>query len=167
MQIARLLRHALLPPWAVRRAFPPAVLTRIQQAIEASEKRHDGEIRFAIEASLPWSYLRRAAPARERALMVFSKLRVWDTEYNNGVLIYVALADHSVEVVADRGIAARVAQPQWQAICDAMRARFKQGDFEGGACAGIAAIGALLETHFPPAAGAARVDELPNPPMLL
>ncbi len=104
MDIARTLRHLFTTPGAVRRAFPEEALVRIRAAIAASEAAHSGEIRFAVEAALPWSYLRRDAPARERAQMIFSKLRVWDTASNNGVLIYVELADHQIEIVADRGI---------------------------------------------------------------
>lgn len=154
-------------PLAVRRAFPQASLARIEEAIARTEARHTGEIRFAVESALPWSYLRRDAPVRERALMIFSKLRVWDTEQNNGVLIYVELADHGIEIVADRGIARHVAREQWQAICDAMRERFRAGDFEGGASIGIERVGGLLARFFPLAAGQVGPNELPDRPTLL
>jgi uncharacterized membrane protein len=167
MHIGRWLRHAFTTPNAVRRAFGPATLHRIEQAIAASETRHSGEIRFAVEATLPWSYLLRDAPARERADMVFAKLRVWDTEQNNGVLIYVELADHRIEIVADRAIARHVAPVDWQAICDAMRAEFRAGRFEAGTVAGIEAVGALLTEHFPIAEGEDNADQLPNAPQLL
>src|SRR5258708_39150799 len=108
------------------------------------EAGHRGEIRFAIEAALPWSYLRRNAPTRERALMVFAKLRVWDTEHNNGVLLYVNLADRAVEIIADRGIAAKVPRATWQAICHAAHDQFRQSRIEAGATAAIEAIGAGL-----------------------
>ena len=152
---------------AVRRAFPPAALARIERAIAAAELGHSGEIRFAVEAALPWSYLKRNAPARERALMVFGKLRVWDTESNNGVLIYVELADRSIEIVADRGIAGFVTQPQWQAISAAMRERFRAGQYDDGTVEAIEQVAALLRAHFPLADGARNPNELSNRPALL
>jgi uncharacterized membrane protein len=167
MTLARWLRHAFTTPLVVRRAFPEAALTRIEQAIDASERAHSGEIRFAIEAALPWSYLRRDAPARQRATMVFAKLRVWDTEHNNGVLIYVELADRSIEIVADRGIARYVQQAQWDAICTAMREQFRAGRFEQGALEAIQAVGQLLATHFPLTEGQRSPDELPDRPAIL
>lgn len=164
--LRRLLRHAFTTPAALRRAFPPAALQRIQQAIAAAEAATSGEIRFAVESSLPWSYLRRDAPARERALMLFAKLRVWDTEANNGVLIYVELADHGIEIVADRGIARHVTAAEWRAIVDTMRERFRRREFEAGVIAAVAAVGELLARHFP-AAGDENPDELPNRPVVL
>ncbi|MCS6945737.1 MAG: TPM domain-containing protein, partial [Sutterellaceae bacterium] len=113
-----------------------------------------------------WSYLKRDAPARERALMLFAKLRVWDTEHNNGVLIYVELADHGIEIVADRAIARRVTAEQWQAIVQTMRTHFRQGRFEAGAVAAVQAVGVLLAQHFP-ASGGANPDELSNRPVVL
>jgi uncharacterized membrane protein len=164
--LRRMLRHALTTPAALRRAFPPAALERIQQAIAAAEATTSGEIRFAVESSLPWSYLRRDAPARERALMLFSKLRVWDTEQNNGVLLYVELADHGIEIVADRGIARHVTAAEWRTIVDAMRERFRRGEFEAGVIAAVTAVGELLARHFP-AAGGENPDELSNRPVVL
>ena len=167
MEPFRILRHWMTTPGAVRRAFPELVLTRIRQAIAESENSHSGEIRFAVEAALPLSYLRRDAPARERAEMMFSKLRVWDTAQNNGVLIYVELADHKIEIVADRGIGGHVAATEWTAIAAAMRDRFQAGDFEAGALAGIQAVGALLARHYPLAAGERNPNELPDQPAVL
>jgi uncharacterized membrane protein len=167
MRLARLFKHLAITPGSLRRAFPPATEKRIGEAIAQTEVRHTGEIRFAMEAALPWSYLRRDAPARQRALMVFSKLRVWDTEHNNGVLLYVDMADRSVEIVADRGVAARVPKEQWDAICQAMREQFRRGAYEAGALEAIRAIGALLEVHFPLAPGATRSNELPDAPVKL
>jgi uncharacterized membrane protein len=165
-RLRRLLRHAFTTPAALRRAFPPDTLERIQQAIAAAEAATSGEIRFAVESSLPWSYLKRNAPARERALMLFAKLRVWDTEHNNGVLIYVELADHGIEIVADRGIARRVSAAEWRTIVDAMRERFRRREFEAGVIAAVAAIGDLLARHFTPAGGE-NPDELSNRPVVL
>jgi uncharacterized membrane protein len=167
MRIGRWLKHLLVTPGSLRRAFPPGALQRIGEAITQAETRHSGEIRFAMEAALPWSYLRRDAPARQRALMVFSKLRVWDTEQNNGVLLYVELADRSVEIVADRGIAHKVTTAEWEGICQTMRQHFRQGAYEAGAIAGIQAVGAKLEQHFPLAAGTSNPNELADRPVEL
>jgi len=165
--VRRVLKHLFGTPHAVRRALPAASLERIAQAIRQAEAGHQGEIRFAIEARLPWSYLRRNARPRERAWMLFSKLRVWDTEHNNGVLLYVNLADRAVEIVADRGIAARVSRAQWQAICHLAREHFRQSHIEAGALAALAAIGAVLGEHFPLAPGETRGNELSDQPVIL
>ena len=165
--LARILKHVLSNPRAVARAFPRASLDRIQQAIAQVEATTSGEIRFAVEAALPWSYLKRNAAPRERAWMVFSKLRVWDTEHNNGVLIYIELADHGVEIVADRGVARRVPKARWQDIANTMRAAFRRGEFEQGSIAAIDAVGALLSAEFPLEEGASNPNELSNRPAVL
>lgn len=167
MEILRILRHWMTTPGAVRRAFPEEVLVRVRQAIAESEKSHSGEIRFAVEAALPMSYLRRDAPVRERAEMMFSKLRVWDTEQNNGVLLYVELADHTIEIVVDRGIGGHVPAAEWTSIAAMMRDRFRAGEFEAGALAGVGAVGALLARHYPLAAGERNPNELPDHPVVL
>ena len=167
IDLRRVLRHLLSTPHALRRSLPAAALDRIALSIRQAEAGHQGEIRFAIEHALPWSYLRRNAPPRERALMMFSKLRVWDTEHNNGVLLYVNLADRAVEIVADRGIADKVPRATWQAICHAARDQFRHGQIEAGALAAIAAIGAVLAEHFPLAPGQRRGNELPDRPVVL
>ena len=167
MDIGRTLRHWVTTPGSVRRAFPEAVLQRIRQAIVESEAMHSGEIRFAVEAALPMSYLLRDAPARERALMMFAKLRVWDTEHNNGVLIYVALADHQIEIVADRGVAPHVTVEEWNNVAAAMRDAFRARSFEAGAIVAVQAVGALLARHFPLAAGERNPNELPDEPTVL
>jgi uncharacterized membrane protein len=167
MSIARTLRHWATTPQRVRRAFPEQTLQRIREAIVASEAAHSGEIRFAVEAALPTSYLKRDAPARERALMMFAKLRVWDTEYNNGVLIYVDLADHQIEIIADRGIAARVPESEWTAIAQTMRDAFRARSFEAGTITAVKAVGALLARHFPLAEGERNPNELPDEPTVL
>lgn len=167
MEILRTLRHWFSSPGAVRRAFPEEALKRIREAIVDSERSHSGEIRFAAEAALPMSYLRRDAPARERALMMFSKLRVWDTEQNNGVLIYVEMADHQIEIVADRGIAKLVGAEDWKAVASAMRDRFRDGAFEAGAIEAVRAVGAVLARHFPLADGQRSPNELPDYPVVL
>jgi uncharacterized membrane protein len=166
-KLARWLRHSIKTPQSVNRAFPPAVLRRIQDEIAEGERVHSGEIRFAVEAALPWSYLRRNAPARERAEMVFAKLRVWDTEENNGVLIYVELADHRIEIVADRGIARHVPNARWEEISQMMRERFRVGEFEAGSIAGVRAVSAVLAERFRLADGARNPNQLSDAPTVL
>jgi uncharacterized membrane protein len=161
----RWLKHVFMPPWAWRRAFPQSTLDAIEAAIRESETRHSGEIRFAIENSLAPGRVWRGVRGRERAIEVFSNLRVWDTEYNSGVLVYLLLADHDIEIVADRGIAARVDASAWEAVAQAMEAAFRQGEFERGALAGIEQVSALLAAHFPPAGH--NPDELANRPVIL
>jgi uncharacterized membrane protein len=163
---ARLLRHVLATRGALRRAFPPPVLDRIEAAVHAGEALHDGEVRFAVEAGLDWRTLLAGDRARERALQLFSALRVWDTERNNGVLIYLLFADREVEIVADRGFNGRVDAQEWRELCDGMRERFSRGDFEAGALEGIAAVSRLMALHFPAGAGPGR-DELPDRPVML
>ncbi|MBU1265582.1 MAG: TPM domain-containing protein [Gammaproteobacteria bacterium] len=161
----RWLKHMFMPPWAWRRAFPQATLDAIEAAIGASETAHGGEVRFAIENSLPGILAWRGISGRERAIEMFSNLRVWDTEHNSGVLIYLLLADHDIEIVADRGIAAQVDPAAWEAVAQTMEAAFRQGDFERGALAGIQQISVLLAAHFPPSGH--NPDELANRPVIL
>ncbi|MEO7773308.1 MAG: TPM domain-containing protein [Steroidobacteraceae bacterium] len=149
----------------MRRRFTPLVLARIEAAIASVEQRHAGEIRFAIENALEPGELWRNLTARDRALQIFGLLRVWDTEANNGVLIYVLYAEHAVEIVADRGIARQVDQARWDQVCAAVTAEFRAGRFEQGAVQAIEGVAALLSAHFPQARG--DPDELPNQPVLL
>ena len=165
MDLARVLKHLFVPGWVARRAFPAAVLARIEDAVRESERTHRGELRFVAEGDLDLLPLLRGLTARERALEVFAGLGVWDTAENSGVLVYVQLVDHRIEIVADRGIAARVAQSDWDAVCRRMETAFRGGDYEGGALAGIREITALLARHVPP--GAANPDELPDRPVVL
>jgi uncharacterized membrane protein len=165
VNVKRWLRHLFMPPWAWRRAFPPATLDAIEAAIVASETRHAGEIRFVVENSLPAILAWRGTSGRERAIEVFSNLRVWDTEHNSGVLIYLLLADRDIEIVADRGIDARVDAAAWEAVAREMEAAFRAGAFARGALAGIARVGDLLAAHFPPRGD--NPDELANPPVIL
>jgi uncharacterized membrane protein len=145
----RILRHLCYPPWRLKRVLPKRSLQAIAQAVAQSERQHCGEIKVALEAALDWRRLWRCQSARERALEVFSELRVWDTEYNNGVLIYLLLADRKVEIVADRGIARRVEPQEWKRICRLMEEAFSQGRFEEGLLAGVAAVGDKLKQFFP------------------
>lgn len=165
MDIGRVLRHWMLPDWRLRQSFPPAVLARIEAAVAESERGHSGQVRFAVEGSLDTLPLLRGESARERALEVFSQLRVWDTEANNGVLIYLLLADHDVEIVADRGIHRRVGAAGWEAICRQMEQAFRAGHFEQGVVAGLQAVGAELARYFP--AGTGPGNELPDTPVVL
>ncbi len=165
MDFARLLKHLFTPHWIVNRTFPPSVLGAIEAAIGASEQSHDGELRFAVEAALHPMPLWRGQTARQRAQEVFAASNVWDTAHNSGVLIYVQLVDHRIEIVADRGISSKVAQAQWDAICRHMEDAYKAGRFEAGTLAAIAEITALLAQHFPPLPD--NPDELPNRPLVL
>jgi uncharacterized membrane protein len=169
MQVGRLLRHVVATHWRTRMLFPAVTLDAIEEAIGRAERSHAGEIRFAIETSLtPLHVLADLAP-RARALEVFAQLRVWDTEANNGVLIYVQLADHSVEIVADRGVASRVGQSEWDGVCRMMEEHFRAGRFKIGSIAGVDAVGALLARHFPAQVlrQSAADNQLPDRPTLL
>lgn len=165
MSIKRITRHLLHHHWQLRRIFTPAVLARIEQAIKAGEATHGGQLRFVVEGALDGWPLFRNQAARERALDVFAHLRIWDTAHNNGVLIYLLLADRDVEIVADRGIDAKVGTAGWETICRAMEAEFRAGRFEQGVIAGIAAVSRELATYFPPQAGEA--NELPDQPVVM
>jgi uncharacterized membrane protein len=149
MRLARVLKHAFVPDWLARRAFPARTLRRIEQAIKAATRDGAAELHFVAEAALPLHYLFRSRSSRRRAEDLFSQLRVWDTEHNNGVLIYVQLVSRHIDIVADRGVARRVEQAEWDAICREMEQAFRRGAFEEGALAAIARIGALLARHFP------------------
>lgn len=140
-------------------------MAAIERAIAEQERRHDGEVCFAVEAALPFMDLLGGVTARERAIELFSRFRVWDTEQNCGVLIYLLLADKRVEIVADRGIDMRVGHAAWEAICGAMQREFAAGRFEQGVIVGVSAISDLLATHFPPRDQ--NPDELPNVPIIV
>ncbi|VCJ27941.1 TPM domain-containing protein [Burkholderia pseudomallei] len=165
MDIRRIVRHLLTTHWRVRRVFPRATLTAIGQAIKACDAGHVGEVCFAVEGALHSAHLFRGQSARDRAIEVFSQLRIWDTEYNNGVLIYVLLADRAVEIVADRGVHAKVGSQEWQAICHEMETAFRRGAYCDGAVKGIEAVAAHLKKHYP-MIGPSR-DELPDVPVVL
>jgi uncharacterized membrane protein len=141
------------------------VLNGIQSAVQQSETTHSGEIRFVVEGELTWAKLLGDITPRARALEVFSGLRVWDTEHNNGVLIYVLLADRVVEIVADRGIHRHAGDVVWRDICRLMQAEFRAGRFEEGGMKGVTAISALLRKHFP--ADGENSNELPDKPLLI
>jgi uncharacterized membrane protein len=169
MQFARLLKHVTAAQWRTRMLFPSTTLDAIEKAIARAEQTHIGEIRFAIETALPPMHIFNNVTAHARALEVFAHLRVWDTEANNGVLIYVQLADRHVEIVADRGFQGRVSDAEWQAVCRLMEGHFRSGQFELGAIAGVDAVGTLLVRHFPQTTTqhARSNNELPDRPTLL
>jgi len=165
MGIKRIGRHLLHHRWRERRIFPPKTLAAIEAAIKAGEATHSGQVRFVVEGALDGAPLFRNQPARERALDIFSQLRIWDTAHNNGVLIYLLLADRDVEIVADRGIDAHVGTAGWEKICVEMEAEFRAGQFERGVIKGIEAVSRLLAVHFPPHGGGK--NELPDAPVVI
>lgn len=165
-RLMRLLRHRWMDDADLQRALPPELLARLAARVSASERRHSGEIRIYAEAGLPASYVLRDAPVRERALAIFGKLRVWDTENNNGVLIYLLLVERSIEIVADRGVARHVPADQWQSVIDTMRDAFRAGRHEDGLTHALEEVSALLLQHFPLQAGGADTNELPDSPVL-
>lgn len=164
-KLKRIMRHLLSGRWQVARHFPAEAMQAIEQAIQHSETSHMGELRFAVEAGLDWRELWHGITPRQRAIEVFSRLRVWDTEHNSGVLIYLLLADRRVEIVADRGIHQRVGDAEWTTICREMEAAFRAGEFERGVLLGLERISALLAAHFP--ATENNPDEIPNHPIVL
>jgi uncharacterized membrane protein len=164
--LKRLWRHRWLDETDTRKAIPPEMVERLMSRVAASERRHSGEVRICVEASLPTSYLLRGATARERAVALFGKLRVWDTERNNGVLIYLLLAERAIEIVADRGISRVVPATDWQAMVGRMSAAFREGRFEDGLTQALAEVSALLVAHFPLQEGQAPDNELPDAPVL-
>jgi len=165
MGIKRITRHLVEHHWRVRRLFPPEVLGQIEKAIKAGEATHAGQVRFVVEGSLEGRPLFVGQSARERALDIFSHLRIWDTAHNNGVLIYLLLADRTVEIVADRGIDAHVGAAGWQKICKAMENDFSGGNFSGGVIKGIAAVSRELAKYFP--RHGANPNELPDAPVVM
>ena len=165
-KLMRILKHRWLDERDAQRALGEGALARIEARVQASEKRHSGEIRLCVEAGLPLSYLWKGLTARDRAITMFGKLRVWDTEANNGVLIYLLLAERAIEIVADRGLARHVPPEQWQAIVAGMREAFRAARHEEGLNASIDAVDALLVKHFALADGEANPNELPNAPYL-
>ena len=166
-RLARLIKHRLWDDRDARRVLPAAALDRLQARVAGSEGRHSGEIRLCVEAGLPLSYLRQGLSARDRAVTLFGKLRVWDTEHNNGVLIYLLLAEHAIEIVADRSLDRQVPQAEWQALIAPMRQAFQAGRFEEGLNQAIDALNVRLVQHFAPAPGQTNPNELPDRATLL
>ncbi|WP_301103126.1 TPM domain-containing protein [Propionivibrio sp.] len=164
MRLSRLVQHLVIPGWWVLRAFPKSALRRIEQAITASERSHQGELRFVVEANLPLPGLLHDQTPRQRATELFAQLGVWDTEHNSGVLIYLQLIDHCVEIVADRGIHLRVGEGFWRAVCGRMEMAFRVGQYESGSLRALDEITRALAEHFPTSAD--NPDELPNAPLI-
>ena len=164
MKFSREAKHLLSSPWRARRAFPHSTLLAIERAIEESERSHGAQIRFAVEGSLHGKRLLHGQSARERGLELFSILRMWDTELRNGVLIYVLLADHAVEIIADRGAHVKIGDSAWQDVCREMQTAFSRGEYRQGAVQGIRAISHHLGRHFP---ARKRDNELPDRPVVL
>jgi uncharacterized membrane protein len=162
----RFWRHLATDHRSARRAFPDVTMRRIEAAIAAGEQHHRGQVRFVVEPALPLARVLKALPPRERALEVFGLMRIWDTEDNAGVLVYLLLADRDVEIVADRGIHGKVGSSEWEAVCRTMETAFRDGHFAEGAEQGIARISALLAQHFPRGAGVGT-NELPDRPVIL
>lgn len=160
----RVLRHLVTTRRSLRRRFPATTLAAIEAAIRAGEATHSGEVRFAVETCLDCRRLLADEAAGQRARELFARLGVWDTARNNGVLIYLLLADHDIEIVADRGFAGRVTDAEWQEVCRCMETEFRAGQFEAGALAGIRRVSALVARHFPREDG--DRNELPDTPML-
>lgn len=161
----RLCRHLFILPNTVKKHFSEASMRRIEAAIASSEMTHSGEIRFAVELNLPVLDILRGKTAKKRAIEVFSQLQVWDTEQNNGVLIYLLLADHDYEILADRGIHHHVGNQGWEKISQEMEALFRDGRFEAGVLHGIAKISEQLVQRYPSAGE--NNNELPNAPFII
>jgi len=165
MNIKRIAKHAFTTQWHVKKYFASAALDAIENEIALSEKQHSGEIRFVVEGALDGSPLFKNESAHDRALDIFSQLRIWDTQDNNGLLIYLLLADHAVEIIADRGINAKVNKNEWQTICGIMQNEFARGNFQTGVCDAIKSITQHLVKHFPVSVN--DENELPNKPVVM
>lgn len=161
----RLLRHLLTPLWLVRLRYPQALLSQIEQRITKFESNHAGELRFVVEHALEPGDLLAGLTSRERALEIFGLLRVWDTEHNNGVLIYVLHAEHAVEIITDRGLARLVPQADWDALCRQVETQFRAGNHAAGALGAIEGAAQLMARHFPSVGE--KPNELPDQPLLL
>ena len=166
MNFSRLFKHLLHFPWWVHKKFSPITLNKIEEAIKQSETQHHAEIRFAVESSLSFIELLQNNPCFDRGVEVFSELKIWDTEHNNGVLIYLLLADRKVEIIADRGLNKKITSEEWQSVCESMEHLFKQDEFETGVLLGIDEISKLLTQHYP-AENKDKLDELSNKPVIL
>jgi uncharacterized membrane protein len=163
--VRRLLRHWKTSAAHGRRAFPQEALAAIATAIAAGEQTHRSELRLIVEAAMPLGAVWAGVTNRQRALALFAEHGVWDTEDNCGVLIYVNLAEHKVDIVADRNVNRKIDAPTWQAVCRTMTDGFGRGQFQTSTLAAVARISELLRQHFP--ADGANVNELPDNPIML
>ena len=166
-RIKRIFKHRWLDESDSSKAVPAAMAERLRSRVAASERRHAGEVRICVEAGLPMSYLWRNASARQRAVAMFGKLRVWDTEHNNGVLIYLLLADHAIEIVADRGLNAVVPPAQWQGMIRNLSQALRENRYEDGLTLALEEVSAVLVHHFPRSADAMNPDELSDVVILM
>lgn len=164
-KFSRALRHLSTTRYSGKKAFPCATLTAIQKAIAAGESVHRAEIRLIVEPSLELSAILAGVSSRARAHELFSQYRIWDTEENCGILIYIELADHQVEIVADRGIARLIPSHEWHAVCKTMTTGFAQGAYHDSVLAGIQQLNAVLKEHFPDTG--TQANQLSNKPILL
>lgn len=165
MRLGRSIRHLFTGPWKTKQLFPAQSMKRIKEAVAESERAHSGELVFAVEAALGLLDLLKGTSVYQRALDVFSKLRVWDTEFNNGVMIYLLLAERRAQIIADRGIHQHVGDEGWQKICREMETEFAAGRFEQGVIKGITLITEQLKSHFP--AEMKDENEIPDEPVVL
>lgn len=170
MRLKRFFKHRWVNEASTRQVLPPALLEQLEQRVRASEQRHSGEIRICVETSLPLHYLYRDAPTsdlvRDRALELFSNLHVWDTAHNNGVLIYLLVVEHAIEVVADRGINSWVKEEAWNRLVADMSEAFRRGDYEGGLTHALEEVSAVLMHNFPLSSGEINPNELPDAPVV-
>jgi uncharacterized membrane protein len=164
--LTRIIKHRLWDETDTRRALAPAAVDRLTERVMGSERRHSGEIRVCVESSLPLSYLWQSLSARDRAITMFGKLRVWDTERNNGVLIYLLLAEHAIEIVADRGLSRHITDAEWRRIVEVMKDDFRSGRYELGLTQAIDAVDHLLHLHFPLGDSQPNPNELADRPYL-
>jgi uncharacterized membrane protein len=164
-RISRAIKHGCTSSAAGRRAFPEATLKAIQAAIAEGETRHRAEVRMIVEPALGVQAVLQGVSARERARELFSDYRIWDTEENCGVLVYVNLADHQVEIVADRGIGRLVQPAEWQAVCDTLTSGLRRGAFRDSTIAALAQLNGLLHQKLP--ATGDRVNQLSDKPIVL
>jgi uncharacterized membrane protein len=160
----RLIRHSWFGAADSKRAVPPALQQKLQAQIKTSEAQHSGQIRLVVEAALPLSYIWRGLAVRARAVMLFGKLRVWDTERNNGVLIYLLLAERKIEIVADRGLQQLVAKTAWSDTVNRMRGSLKLKQFDAGLTLAVEDVSKLLIQHFPDSS--THLNELPDSPII-
>jgi uncharacterized membrane protein len=164
-RLKRTLRHVRSSASAARRAFPPATLKAITEAITAGEQTHRGEVRLIVEKALPLGLVWDGVSDRQRAIALFAQHGIWDTEEHCGVLVYVNLADHKVEIVADRGIDRKIDAATWQQVCATLTAGYARGEFHDSTLAAIGQVNELLRQHFP--ANGSRPNELPDEPIML
>ena len=156
-------RHLWLDADDVRRYLPKDSLQRLEARVQQSETRHRGELRVCVEGGLGWAGLRADFHTHARAVALFSQLRVWDTEHNNGVLIYLCLAERRIEILADRGISSQVDPAVWQAMVQSLSRHVKPGNFEAGLIETIDQVGQWMKQLYPVCdRHPDNPDELPN-----